>query len=118
MTRKMLAIFFSVSVLLCARASAQTADEVIKKHLDARGGAEKIKAIKSVRITGKIIQQGLEIPLTIQQKRPGMGRLDVTFQGKTQTFAYDGQSGWKVDPFGGSSEPEKIAGDELKDLEE
>jgi len=100
------------------QASAQTVDEVVKKSIEAQGGVERLKAVKSIKVTGKIIQQGLEIPITIQQKRPSMVRMDVTFQGKSQTVAYDGDTGWKTDPFQGSPDPEKVAGDELKELQE
>ena len=118
MIRRALSLILSLTFLFCVQASAQTVDELIKKSLDARGGIQKVKAIKSTRLTAKIIQQGLEIPLVIQQKRPRFVRVDVTFQGKSQTMAYDGQSGWKTDPFQGSPEPEKIAGDDLKEAEE
>jgi len=118
MIRRILSSLFVLAFLLAVQASAQTVDELIKKNLDAKGGLQKIKAIKSARLTAKIIQQGLEIPLVIQQKRPRFVRVDVTFQGKSQTMAYDGESGWKTDPFQGSSDPEKIAGDELKEAEE
>src|SRR6185503_19908507 len=69
MTRRVFALFFSLTFLFCVQASAQTVDEIIKKHLEARGGVEKVKAIKSVKASGRILQQGLEIPITIQQKR-------------------------------------------------
>ena len=118
MIRTSLTLIFSLTFLFCVQASAQTVDELIKKSLDARGGIQKVKAIKSARLTAKIIQQGLEIPLVIQQKRPRFVRVDVTFQGKSQTMAYDGESGWKTDPFQGSPDPEKIAGDDLKEAEE
>lgn len=118
MIRKFLGSFFALAVLLASQASAQTVDELIKKNLDAHGGIQKLKAIKSIRATGKISQQGLEIPLTIIQKRPAFFRTEVTFQGKTQLAAYDGETGWKIDPFQGTSEPEKIAGDDLKDMQE
>jgi len=91
---------------------------VIKKNIDARGGLQKIKAVKSVKASGKITQQGIEIPLTLQQKRPGKVRIDATFQGKSLVQAYDGETGWKIDPFQGSSEAEKMAGDDLKEAEE
>jgi outer membrane lipoprotein-sorting protein len=107
-----------MALLSCVQASAQTVDELIKKNLDARGGVQKIKAVKTAKVTAKVIQQSLEIPLVIQQKRPGMVRADVTFQGKSQIQAYNGQTGWKVDPFQGSPDPEKIAGDDLKEAEE
>jgi outer membrane lipoprotein-sorting protein len=118
MIRKLSGSILAVVVLLATQASAQTVDELIKKNLDAKGGLQKMKAIKSAKLTAKIIQQGLEIPLVIQQKRPRFVRVDVTFQGKSQTMAYDGETGWKTDPFQGSSDPEKIAGDELKEAEE
>ena len=44
--------------------------------------------------------------------------MDITFQGKSMVQAYDGSTGWKIDSFQGSSEPEKVAGDELKDAQE
>ncbi|MEK6286340.1 MAG: outer membrane lipoprotein-sorting protein [Acidobacteriota bacterium] len=118
MIRRALTLILPFAFLFCVQASAQTVDELIKKNLDAKGGLQKLKAIKSVKITGKIIQQGIEIPLVIQQKRPRLVRLDVTFQGKSQTMAYDGESGWKTNPFQGSPDPEKIAGDDLKEAEE
>jgi outer membrane lipoprotein-sorting protein len=118
MIRRALTLTLSLTFLFCLQASAQTVDELIKKNLDAKGGLQKVKAIKSVKITAKIIQQGLEIPLVIQQKRPRFVRVDVTFQGKSQTTAYDGESGWKTNPFQGSPDPEKIAGDDLKEAEE
>src|SRR4029450_3511978 len=83
MIRKALALIFSFTFLLCIEASAQTVDELIKKNLDAKGGVQKLKAIKSVKASGKVIQQGIEIPIVIQQRRPGMARMDIIFQGKT-----------------------------------
>jgi len=118
MIRKSLALIFSLTVLFSVQASAQAVDELIKKNIEARGGLQKIKAVKSVKLTGKIVQQGLEIPFTVQQKRPNSFRLDASFQGKSLIQSYDGETGWKVDPFQGSSEPEKMAGDELKDAQE
>lgn len=120
MIRRVLTLFFSIAILLCLKAEAQTVDEIIKKNIDAHGGIQKIKAVKSVKLTGKVVPAGLgqELPLVIQQKRPNSLRVDATFQGKSQTFGYDGSTGWKIDPFQGSSEPERIAGEELKEMQE
>lgn len=118
MIRKTLSVVFLAMFVFCLKASAQTVDELIKKNIQAHGGIEKLKAVKSSKATGKIIQQGMEIPITLQQKRPGMVRMDAVFQGKTMVQAYDGETGWKIDPFQGSPDPEKVAGDDLKDLEE
>jgi outer membrane lipoprotein-sorting protein len=119
MTRKVLILFFSLAVF-CLQASAQTVDDIVKKSIDARGGIQKIKAVKTLKATAKVIPAGLgqEIPIVIQQKRPNFVRVEITFQGKTQVQAYDGETAWKVDPIQGSPEPEKMAGEELKDMQE
>ena len=45
-----------VLIAVCCLATisfSQTADELIVKNIEARGGMEKIKAIKTLRMTGK-----------------------------------------------------------------
>jgi outer membrane lipoprotein-sorting protein len=118
MLKRAFVLSVSLVVLFCIQSRAQTVDELIKKNTDARGGVQKIKAIKSIKASGKVTEQGLELPITLQQKRPGMVRIDATFQGKSLVQAYDGETGWKIDPFQGSPEPEKMAGDDLKEAQE
>jgi len=115
---RLLTLTLASTFLFCVQASAQNVDDLIKKNIDAHGGIQKLKAVKSMKASGKITPQGLEIPITLQQKRPGMVRMDATFQGKAMVQAYDGTTGWKIDPFQGNPDPEKVAGDDLKDLEE
>lgn len=74
MIRKAILLTLLSFVVLCLQASAQTVDELIKKNIDARGGLEKLKAIKTMRVTGKIHAEGMNIPLVIQIKRPGLLR--------------------------------------------
>ena len=118
MIRKVLGSLLALTVLFVVQASAQTVDELIKKNIEARGGIQKLKAVKSMKATGKMTPQGMEIPITLSQKRPAMVRMEAAFQGKAFVQAYDGETGWKIDPFQGSSDPEKVAGDDLKDLQE
>lgn len=118
MIRRHFAWLFAFTVLLGVAASAQTVDDIIKKNTEARGGLQKIKAIKSLKMTGKITiaGPGIELPITIQQKRPNAFRMDATFQGQPVVQAYDGETGWQVNP--GVKEPEKMAGDDLKEAQE
>ena len=120
MTGRHLILFFAFTLLFGAAASAQTADEVVQKNIEARGGLQKIKAIKSVRATGKLTVEasGVELAITIQQKRPNAYRLDATFQGQSVIQAYDGETGWQINPFENINEPEKLIGDELRDAQE
>ncbi len=118
MLRKFLFMTFALSVIFALQASAQTVDEIIAKNVEARGGMENIKAVKSLKMTGKMMAQGQEMPFGIEMERPGKVRVEFTLQGKTAIQAYDGQTGWMVMPFMGSDEPEKMTADDLKDIEE
>src|SRR6478672_12309229 len=83
-------------------AMSQTADEIIARYVKTVGGMEKIEAIKSIRRTGKVIAGGgFEIPIVEENKRPNMFRQDITIQGLVGTSAYDGKSGWKIQPWQG-----------------
>ncbi len=55
---------------VAALASAQTADELIEKNIQAKGGLEKIKAVQSMRMTGKIVGGGMETPIRWSSRAP------------------------------------------------
>lgn len=118
MNRKTFA-WLLVAGLVGAAASAQTADELIEKNLQATGGKEKIEAVKSMRMTGKLVaMQGMEIPMIMEYKDPDKLRSEVTLQGMTMVQAYDGKSGWKIEPFMGKKDPEPMSADEVKQAQE
>jgi outer membrane lipoprotein-sorting protein len=110
---------FALAILLATPAVAQTVDELVAKNLQARGGADKIKAVKSTRTTGKMVMgQGMEAPFVISEKRPNQTRMEFTFQGMTGVQAYDGKNGWTLMPFMGKKEPEAVPEEENKLMEE
>src|SRR5947209_5383246 len=118
MVRKSLA-WLVVGTLVAVAASAQTADEVIAKYVQAKGGREKLKAVQSVRMTGKMdIGNGAQAPFTMEMKRPNKVRTEFTLQGMTGTQAYDGTTGWMVMPFMGKKDPEVMSADDLKGIDE
>ena len=64
-------IALGLGIALAAPAAAQGVDEIIAKHVDAMGGMEKIKSVKSVRMTGTMgLGQGIEAPIVLEIKRP------------------------------------------------
>ena len=101
---------------LSALASAQTAEELVAKNIQARGGMEKIKAVNTVRMKGKIYVQGINAEVGQEQKRPNLMRQDFTLQGMTQVQAYDGISAWQIQPFGGKKDAELMGEDDSRDL--
>lgn len=112
-------VWLLVAGFVGAAASAQTADELIEKNLQASGGKEKIEAVKSVRMSGKmVIPQGMEIPVTVEFKDPDKLRSEATLQGMTMVQAFDGKSGWKIEPFMGKKDPESMSEEEIKQVRE
>jgi hypothetical protein len=98
-------------------AQAQTADELVNKNIQAKGGIDKIKAIKTVRIIGKLnVGGGITAASLQENERPNLVRETFSLQGMTAVTAYDGTTGWQIQPFGGHKDPELMGEDDLKDL--
>jgi len=105
--------------LLTPALSAQTVDEIIAKNVQARGGMDKIKSVKTVKSTATMsMGGGMEAPGSMIQKRPDMARLEFTIQGLTAIQAYDGKNAWQVMPFMGKKDAELMSADDKKDIEE
>ncbi|HEV7506387.1 MAG TPA: hypothetical protein VGS07_15905 [Thermoanaerobaculia bacterium] len=117
MTRKTFA-WLLVAGLISAAAWAQTADEIIQKYEKAMGGKDKIKAVKTERVTGKMTGQGIEAPFTMEMARPNKMRMEFTIQGMTGVQAFDGTTSWTVMPFMGKTEPEAAPEEEAKKMQE
>ena len=98
--------------------TGQTADELVAKNLEARGGMENIKAIKTLRITGRFQQGGFVARVDTAATAPNLLRQAFTIQGMTQIQAYDGSSGWQIMPFAGPKDPELLGEDDLRGLVE
>jgi hypothetical protein len=96
---------------------SQTADELIAKNIQARGGMEKIKAIKTMRVTGKFEGGGgFTASVGQENQRPNLLRETFRLQGMTAVQAYDGSAGWQIQPFGGKKDPELMGEDDVRDL--
>jgi outer membrane lipoprotein-sorting protein len=94
-------------------AHAQTVDEIIAKNLEARGGKDKLAAVKTVRATGRMaLGPGMEAPFTVTWKKPEMVRMEFVIQGATAVRAFDGTTGWSLMPLIGKPDPEKMADEE------
>jgi hypothetical protein len=98
--------------------SAQTAEELLAKNLQARGGVDKIKAIKTLRMSGKLQQGGFSAQFSRVAIAPNLVRDAVTIQGMSQIEAYDGAAGWQINPFAGRKDAELVGEDDLRELTE
>jgi hypothetical protein len=112
------ALIVLIAVCCCGVLSfSQTADELITKNIEARGGMEKMKAIKTLRMTGKFEGGGgFTASVGQENERPNLIRQTFVLQGMTAVQAYDGTTGWQIQPFNGKKDPELMGEDDLRDL--
>jgi hypothetical protein len=110
---------FVLLAVLCLNlfALSQTADELVNKNIEAKGGIDKIKAIKTVRMMGRAVFPGGFVATAGQENmRPNLLRQTFSLQGMTAVQAYDGTTGWQIQPFGGKKDPMLMGEDDLRDL--
>jgi len=115
MLRKIM-ILAAVVTLLPLAARAQTVDEIIAKNIEAHGGLAKLKSVKSIRQTAQFSAGSFKAKVVQEGKRPGKVREEFILQGMAQVRAYDGTSGWQVNPFEGRRDAEALSADDTKDL--
>jgi len=102
------------------KSDQMTVDQLVAKNVEAKGGAEAVHALQSVKMTGKLlVNQGqIEVAYAETRKRPNAMRSEFTLQGMTAVNAFDGNEGWKISPFQGRKDPEKMSADDVKALVE
>ncbi len=108
----------AAAMAFAALLPAQTAEELVAKNLNARGGVDKLKAIHSLRMTGKMRQGSFDIQIGLDTVAPDLLRQTFTLMGMTGIMAYDGTAGWRIMPFGGRKDPELIGEDDLREVQE
>jgi hypothetical protein len=114
---RMRVAFFVLVLFTGLSCFSQTADELVAKNIQAKGGLDKIKAIKTYRITGKLLAGGGFTAVFGQENmRPNLVRETFAVQGLTAVQAYDGTTGWQIQPFGGRKDPQLMGEDDLPDL--
>lgn len=102
-----------------AAAAPQTADEIVAKYVKTIGGMEKVDAIKSLKKTGRYTGGGgYEIRIVEENKRPDLVRQEMFLQGMVGVTAWDGRTGWKIEPWEGKKDVEPLGEEELKQIVE
>lgn len=120
MRRTLLAVL-ALSALASTAASATSVDELIARNIEARGGIEAIRAIQSLKSTGKMNFSGgdfsIDLGMTMYNERGNKMRAEASIQGLTQVQAFDGKEGWMINPFQGRRDPERMSAEDVKGLE-
>jgi hypothetical protein len=111
------AVLLGVLLSAGAPAMAQSADELVAQNLAARGGAAALDAIESVKFDGMVIFPG-DFQLTYEEVRTKAGdvRVDMALQGLTLVQGWDGKTGWRINPFEGRKDAERMSDDEARSM--
>jgi hypothetical protein len=120
MIRRSLVISFLTLVVFSLQALAQSVEQLVSGHVEAIGGTTKLKALQSMKLSGKISMPTMlqnipgasepESPVVLQVKKPNLVRMEVDVQGKPLVQAFDGEMAWGLRP--GSTEPDNLSDDE------
>lgn len=103
--------------LSATAADAMTADALVAKTLEASGGADKLRAIKSMHIVGRLrLGGGVEAKTESFAIAPDKIRFEFSLQGLTAVNAWDGKQAWAIQPFQGRRDPQKTSDDDAKSL--
>jgi len=109
-------IIFSILTLAFVSTNAQTADDIIQKYSKAMGGLAAFNAIKTMKTTGTITTQGVDLALTSQIINGKAVRSDVQAMGQSVINSYKDGKGWKINPFAGVTTVTDMTPEELIDF--
>jgi outer membrane lipoprotein-sorting protein len=102
-----------LAAALLAPAATPTLDEIVAKHVAARGGLQALHGLRTVRMTGHAkAGPGRDAIVRREIARPGRIRTELEYQGMTGVYAWDGTAGWRVSPLDGSLDAEPLAADD------
>lgn len=117
----MMVAALSAPTIFAQETKQPTVDELVAKNIEAKGGATALNTVQTLRATGKLlvpVQGQIELGYLQTKKRPDQVRTEASLQGMTQIEAYDGKEGWRISPFFGRRDPERMSADDVKALVE
>lgn len=96
-------------------ANAQTADEIVDKHVQAIGGADAWKKVSSIYQEGTMKVQGTDVSLNMTALNGKGMRQNISLMGMTGYMILTPTAGWNYMPFNGQQKPEAMTQDDVKE---
>ena len=93
---------------------AQPADEIIAKNIEAMGGAAKIGALTSVKRSGNLSAQGMDIPVVMTTAHMKGMRLDIEVMGTSNYQIITPDKGFMFFPIQQMTEPKELNAEMVK----
>lgn len=93
-------ILTALVLFVFAGLQAQTVDEVLAKNYQATGQS-KMADVKTYYVKAKMSMMGMDMPMTIQMKKPDKFRINMEVMGQKIEQGFDGENGWMRNPMTG-----------------
>jgi len=91
-------------------APAETVDQIVARHVAARGGRPALAAVRTLRMTGHAVAgPGRRAIVRREFARPDRIRTEFEFQGTTGVYVWNGKSGWQVSPLDGQLDVQPLS---------
>jgi len=102
-------------LLLVTLLNAQSLEEIVKKYTVANK-LDKLSEISTVKITGKMLMMGIEMPMELWMKNPDKLLQVLSYNGQDIFTAIVGTKGYTINAMTGSSTPNEIPITEVENL--
>jgi hypothetical protein len=105
--------FLLTALFLTAVVNAQTLEEIVKNY-SAAIRQDKVSALSTIKISGKMSMMGMEMPMTLWMKNPDKIKVVTSVNGQDMIQVFDGVKGYTVNPMTGSSDPVEMTPEDVK----
>jgi hypothetical protein len=92
--------------------SAQTADEIVAKNIEAMGGAAKLATLTSVKMSGTMSAQGQDFPITFTTVHQKGVRIEFEIMGTSNYYVANAEKGFVFMPIAQMQEPKEMEADQ------
>lgn len=113
-TLKLFSLFVATAFSFTA-IKAQTADEIVSKHIEAIGGADNWKKVNSIIMTGTMNAQGMNLDVTTTVLHNKGSRQDINAMGMNNYIILTPNNGWSFFPIRGQQAPEALTAEDVKE---
>jgi outer membrane lipoprotein-sorting protein len=115
--KKIFSLLLPIVALFSMQVLAQSVDEIIGKHIEARGGIEKLKALQTMTMQGTMVQGGVDIEMKYYYVQGKATKVEFTAAGQSGYNIVTDKEGWVFNPFAGQSAAEEMPAEQLKDAQ-
>jgi outer membrane lipoprotein-sorting protein len=106
-------VLVMAGLIAVSAVNAQSIEEIVKNYSIANK-QDKVSAMSTIKITGRMSLMGMEMPMEMWMKNPDKIKTVTNINGQEMVAAFDGVKGYQINPMTGSSDPVEMSADEIK----